>query len=435
MPVARNQPSPSIHLVLLLLVVLLPLDARSGQGDWEGQGKGAVHIAPRETHIEVFMDLEGADRREIWSQYARSLLDLFPTLEADYDTWIVGIIGREGYRRRMQAMQHLKPQVPKEYQEEIEGMASQLSGGLVNAPGDGKLSLDELYFINLHVDILMSGACSALSVYGPTSATGSNMIARLVDWYPRKGTAIFTLRGGHRSVVNIAGALSVMAGTAFNEDGVFAALLAAGPSPMIDLSSGSYRSITMDIRYALEHFRTLEEVAAYLSRQPYAFSHQVFLADSKRAGVLENNLWKGGIRAVRGAESELGQGVAWEFRHAVAAVNSFFLKANCWGGGLDPRWANIRSELSQKLQHRQQGEMGQVTFDELREIATYYGRSHPGTYPGSTGGDIYNGATQQIILFEPHSFHLEVFFRNASPKPSPDPPFTLVPVSFLSPSR
>jgi len=171
MPVARNQPSPSIHLVLLFLVVLLPLDARSGQGDWEGQGKGAVHIAPRETHIEVFMDLEGADRREIWSQYTRSLLDLFPTLEVDYDAWIVGMIGREAYHRRMQAIQHLKPQVPKEYREEIEGMASQLSGGLVNVPGDGKLSLDELYFINLYVDVLMSGACSALSVYGPASAT------------------------------------------------------------------------------------------------------------------------------------------------------------------------------------------------------------------------------------------------------------------------
>jgi len=198
------------NLVLLLLffffffLVFLPLDARGGQGGWEGQGKGAVRIAPRESYIEVFLDLEGpaADRREIWSRYTRSLLDLFPNLEGEYDAWIAGIIGQEGYGRRMQAIQHLKPQVPKEYQEEIEGMASQLSGGLVNAPGDGKLSLDELYFLNLYVDILMSGACSALSVYGPASATGSNMIARLVDWYPRKGTAIFTLRGGHRSVVN-----------------------------------------------------------------------------------------------------------------------------------------------------------------------------------------------------------------------------------------
>jgi hypothetical protein len=309
-------------------------------------------------------------------------------------------------------------------------MAFQMSGGLVNAPGDGKLSLDELYFINLYVDILMSSACSALSVFGPASATGSNLIARLVDWYPRKGTAIFTLKGGHRSVVNIAGPLSVMAGTAFNEDGVFAALLAAGPSPMVDLRSGSYRSITMDIRYALEHFRTLEEVAAYLSRQPYAFSHQVFLADSKGAGVLENHLGEEGMRALRSAESELGEGVAWEFRHAVAAVNRFFLKANCRGGGSDPRWANLRSELSRKLQHREQGEVGQVTFNELREIATYYDRSHPGTYPGSTSGDIYNGGTQQIILFEPRSLHLEVFLRNASPKPPPDPTFTVVPVSF-----
>ena len=391
---------------------------------------GTVDIRWNGHFVEVIKEFNDSTHREMGSLYTKELLRLFPGLETDYDASIASSMDRQTYDDRMKKLQYLKDQVPEEYREEIAGMASSFSGGTQNVPGDGKLSIDELYYVNLYIDLIMAGACSAISVYGPLSLSGKNIIARLVDWYPRRDNAVFTIRNGKRSFGNIGRLLSVMAGTAFNEDGVFAALLAADPTLPVDVQSGPYRSVTMDIRYALENFSNLEEVADFLRRQKYTFSHQVFLADAKKSAVLENNLLEGGMRALRHANSKLGDGVDWGFSHAVAAVNTFFLEGNYRGGGVDPRWIHIRNQLAGKLRNSERGEVGQVTFNELKEIATYYHRGDPGNSPGSSTGDIYNSMTQHIVLFEPDTLYLEVFFRGASPLPARHPAFTAIPISF-----
>jgi len=63
-----------------------------------------------------------------------------------------------------------------------------------------------------------------------------------------------------------------------------------------------------------------------------------------------------------------------------------------------------------------------VTWEDLRAIATYH-NENPGR---QDHGDIYSGANQNIILFEPGTKRLEIFFK---PKPGdlPDEP-VLVPV-------
>ena len=50
----------------------------------------------------------------MWSLYIEKLLMLFPTLEADYDAWLVRNMDRETYSDRLHKLQYLKPQVPKE---------------------------------------------------------------------------------------------------------------------------------------------------------------------------------------------------------------------------------------------------------------------------------------------------------------------------------
>ena len=421
-------------LILSIVTIILTTWAFQVQSDPTVKAPGTVRIIPNGSFTEVIMEFNDSTHREMWSMYTQKLLELFPSLEADYDARFANSMSPEAYYYRMHKLQYLIPQVPQEFRDEIEGMASNFSGGRENLPGDGKLSIDELYYVNLYIDIIMARGCSAISVFGPASVTGSNMIARLVDWYPRKDNAVFTIKNGDRSFVNIARLLSVMAGTAFNDDGVFVALLAAGPAPPVDFESVSYRSVVIDIRYALERYSTLEEMGEYLSNQKYTYSHQIFLADSKTSKVLENNLLEGGKRALRGADSELGERVDWEFDHAVAAVNTFFLKENYPGGGVDPRWTSIRRGLSSKLRDSGNGEVNQVTFSELKEIATYYDRNGRDAYPGSAIGDIYNSGTQHIVLFEPDTFHLEVFFRNASSSPINDPTFMTVPIS-LSPKH
>ncbi len=431
----KNEQKPLMSLfTLFTITAILSASAFYSQADPGSKIPGIVDINWNGTFTEVIMEFSDSTHKEMWSLYVEKLLMVFPTLEADYDTWLVTSMDRKTYSDRLQKLQYLKPQVPKEYQDEIEGMASNFSGGTNNIQGDGKLSIDELYYINLSIDIIMARGCSAISVFGPPSVTGRNMVARLVDWYPRTDNAVFTIRNGDKSIVSIVRLLRIIAaGTAFNDDGVFAALLAGGRPPPADFESKPYSSVMIDIRYALENFSTLEGIAKYLSNREYTFSHQAFLADSRTSRVLENNLIDGGIRALRGANSKLGEDIDWEFDNAVAAVNTFFLEENYRGGSVDPRWTNIRHELANKLRNSEDGEVDKVTLNELKEIATFYDKSEGDVYPGSTIGDIYNSMTQLIVLFEPITFHLEVFFRNDSASPIRNPSFTTVPVSFNSP--
>ena len=186
----------------------------------------------------------------------------------------------------------------------------------------------------------------------------------------------------------------------------------------------------MDIRYALENYATLNEIAAFLSKQEYTFSHEIFLGDSNTGGVLENSMFSGGDRSVRRADSLLGEGVIWEHPNAVVAVNTLFLEQNYRGQGIDPRWTNLRKQIAKRLRDSEGGEAGKITFNELKAIATFYDRTRPDAQPGSSYGDIYNSRTQHIVLFEPATLHLELFFRNASPAPIRRPVFIEVPVSF-----
>lgn len=427
---SQRRPPFLVRAFLLLVTAAAILCATrfGAQAQPKGRIPGTVRINWNGTFTKVIMEFNDSTHKQMWALYIEKLLPLFPTLEADYDAWLATSMDRVTYHNRLEKLQNLKPQVPKEYQDEIKGMASKFSGGTNNIQGDGKLSIDELYYLNLYIDIMMTGACSAISVFGPASVTGKNMIARLVDWYPRTDNAVIIIKNRDKSIVIIGRLLSIMAGTAFNDNGVFAAILAGGSSPPADFESKAYHSVTIDIRYALENYSTLEEAAKYLSEKEYTFSNQIFLADLMTSKVLENNLIDGGIRALRGADSQLG--VEWESDNALAAVNTFFLKENYRGGEVDPRWTNLRRQLVTKLRNSEKGEVDKVTLNELEEIATYYDKSQHDAYPGSTIGDIYNSSTQHIVLFEPDTFHLEVFFRNNSASPSKKPTFITVPISF-----
>lgn len=422
-------------LLILAITGILSGTWFSSQADSKTKIPGTVDIDWNGTFTKVIMDFNDSSHKEMWALYIEKLLQVFPTLEADYDGRLVSSMDRETYNNRLGKLQYLKPQVPKDYQDEIEGMASKFSGGTNNILGDGKLSVDELYYISLYVDIIMARGCSAISVFGPASVTGKNMIARLVDWYPRTDNAVFTIKNGDKSIVIIGRHLSIMAGTAFNDDGVFAALMAGGSPPPVDFESKPYGSVAVDIRYALENYSTLEGVAKYLSEREYTFSHQIFFADSRTGKVLENNLIDGGIRALRGVDSPLGKGIDWEFDNIVAAVNTFFLEQNYRYRGyrVDPRWTNLRKQLATKLRYSAEGEVGKVTLNELKEIATFYDKIEHDAYPGSTIGDIYNSSTQSIVLFEPDTFHLEVFFRNDTRSPIKKPTFITVPISLHLP--
>jgi len=142
----------------------------------------------------------------------------------------------------------------------------------------------------------------------------------------------------------------------------------------------------------------------------YAVNHLICFADPERSIVLENNFSGHGSdgqrvqRAIRTDSSKLNKDVTWGISNAIGAVNSFILYGNTDTHTPNDfntlRWDNMKQQLLSK------GSC--VTFNQLKEV-TSYNHGSPGTFNES--GDLYNKLTLQMIVFEPESNHLEIYYR------------------------
>lgn len=377
----------------------------------------SVSMINKGSHFEVVLDFTtGKSHFEIGKEYGAMILEAIPEYESLFDSYIAEITRNDKYHNRLLGrVMDIKPQIPKDYADEIEGIASNFSGMNDNSRGDGKLSVDEFFLINLFPDVARSAQCSALSVFGQRSDTKETMTARILDWISGEKNqlsqmhAVVTYKNSEQSIMTI-GYLGYMGSiSGFNDDKVFGSILDAGTG--MAYSSSSKYSYPMDLRYALEHYQTMDEVANYLKSpdRDYAYNHLIFLSDPSESKVLENNI--GGradsIRDVRTEQSELNTNIVWDISDSIGTVNAFMLKGN-FDNYTDnlintTRYESMKNELMSK------GE--EVTIDELKSIASF----HKGELPGEqTEGDLYNYGTQQIIIFEPGQLNLEVFFKPAN---------------------
>jgi len=160
----------------------------------------AVKITDRGTYYSVILDYTtGVSPRAMGQAYARAARRMEPGLEQFIDSCFSTISALPGvYQMLIQRARAIRPQIDPAYRDEIEGFASEFSGGDTDVAGDGKLSTDEVYLLNLLPDIAHVTQCSAVSVFGARSATGSTITARLLDWLPLeqlpKGQTVTTIR-------------------------------------------------------------------------------------------------------------------------------------------------------------------------------------------------------------------------------------------------
>jgi len=393
-----------------------------------------VSVTDKGTYYEVVLDFtRGATHREIGRAYGLKIQELVPDFEKTVDSYISEVtFVSPVYQLLLSRMRDIRPQVDEDYREEIEGLASVFSGGNGNFAGDGKVSVDEAYLVNLMGDVWRVTECCGISVYGARSATGGNMTARLFDWSGgmknqlTKIPAVTIIKNGPRSVclIGYLGFMATIAG--FNPSGVFAGVL--------DSQTGTWhsgwvgrRSYMMDLRYALENRTTLDDVGAFMiaPTNEYTTNHLIFVSDPNTSKVIENNFSGNGTamrRALRTAESELNDGVPWGIDNAIGCVNAFMLKGNhdnFTGAAFNTqRWETIRREILAR------GNV--VTWEDLRAIATYH-NENPGR---QDHGDIYSGANQNIILFEPGTKRLEIFFKPKTGDLPDEPVLVPVPVVF-----
>ena len=417
-----------VHLMLFSLIIgagLLLLPGKRSAAATE-----YVHITNKGNYFLVTIDAQSASPSAIGSELGSRIRTAVPDIEPLMDSYIAE--GTESdfiYGLVLSRVVDIRSQVPMEYQDEVDAMSAALNpSGALNVRGDGKLSRDEIWLMNLITDVARGSQCSAVGVSEGRSVTASTMVARLLDWdvgsfnQLAKIQAVYRINNGSRSITTIGflGLQAVLSG--YNDENVFVSILDSPTGK--PYSSAGKRSYAFDLRYALENEDSLVGIANYMTdpSRDYAFNHIIFMADRDTAAALENNFSGTGSnmrRALRDHESALNDGITWGFIDGVAAVNAFMLDGNHdnFTGDIrnTARWASIGSQLSAKG--------ATVTWAELKEIATYDGGDGPGAMEF---GDIYSEENIQVILFEPSTGRLEVAFHPENGSPTSNPMFDLV---------
>ncbi len=358
---------PSTAVILLIASSSLLL-VRCGDLDLHVQDHHRDHdcvtLVTHDRYHEVRIDYEearhaGLSPYEVGEEYGRKVQDLGLPLASSYDAFLnqsLGVMRDTGVLRdsaeAFRAVELLKQQIPSRYRSEIDGLASQLSDAVTDLPGDGRLSVNELYLLHLFQDVFRT-QCSAVSVYGRQARDRRTLTAFVMDLFGREALgrfhAVTTIVDEDRSVALVGFLGLVNAPMALNDDGVFVGVLSSEwPAPY---DATGKDTVFFAVREALERESSLEDVAnAVLSPdQRYTAGFNLSLADRRGAAVAEVDL--NGRRALRNAASPLNPGVApWPFDEAVASVNSFVLAGNSDNHTRDPinvtRWASLIEQLT-----------------------------------------------------------------------------------------
>jgi hypothetical protein len=421
--------------IIALMTILAVIIITSGCGGSDHsltKAIGHAQITDCGTYYQVSLNFTGTTARQVGEDYGQAIKAIKPDFEKQLDTFLHDMIESDAmFTALLQRVNAIKPQLDQSYRDEIEGIASKLSGGSVDKLGDGQLSLNELYMVNLNTDALRPTQCSFASVWGPRSATGHTISARVLDWpdgdtFPMaKCQAVIHYINGPKSVYSIGylGYQGMLTG--INSQGVFAAVLDSPSGGAYPDPPTGYYSYSFDLRHALENTSTLDAAAAAMESEshPYTFCHNIAFSDSNVSRVLENDQTRGHLRILRSDTSILRAGVIWGISNAVASVNSFLLPENVDNHTNDlhntARWDSIRTQLSLK------GDT--VDLAELKSVETYFKGAAPGH---ATDGDVFSQASQMVVIFQPDTKHLEIAFHPRNSLFSAEPVFTQVSLQF-----
>ena len=400
---------------IILFLTLLFLFGCQGTTDNNEENNGTsdfVTYVDKQSHLEVTINAKGKTDEEVGTGIGNLIKKVYPDYETILDSYLLEIknIYKSNYDIFISNIAKIKPNIPQKYVDEIEAISKVICTTDDDIAGDNKFSKNELYLLNLSNDLINTVACSAFSVYGSKSESNTNITARNLDWFGgsqnqlAKLQAVIKTQYDNKTVTNI-GYLGFMGClTGFNDNKIYAAILnsTSGESFVVD----DKNSMTFDIRYCLENFTTIKDMSDYLtsSERNYTIGHLVFLSDSQKSVVVENDISSQTNRKVREASSTLHDGALWSHQNAIGAVNSFMIngsKDNFTGDTANvPRWNTINTQLEAK------GDT--VSLSEVREIISY--NENGSIYQGDLYWSAGAHCTQQSIIYIPSTNYLEVAF-------------------------
>ncbi len=388
----------------------------------------AVNIIQKKNYLEITMDYStGISAQNMGVLLGKAYLKEIPVLPMIFDSLIAQLAASKNVsssdliKTALEMIPHLQSTKilsgKGTYLDELNGIASVLVNSDKDESGDGKLSLNEFYLVNLFLDVLggekyykpdkkrkklKSGACNGISISASRSSTGGTLTGRILDWADAEAMCgmhtVTVIKYKKKTVVTV-GFIGIQGLiTGINTDYIFAGLLYSHTGKKFSYSNP--HSLLFDLRYALENFSTLEDAARYTINRDfdYMMNNLLLFSDADIGLIVENdfteNAMKTERRAIRTYESKLNTGIEWGFSSAVATVNGFVLKGQYDNFTTQDynynRWDSFRTQLDKNMQDKK------VTPEGLQGIMTYYKENQPGDFHD---GDIYDDYTKHIALF------------------------------------
>ena len=379
---------------------------------------GLCVIEKKPSYYEVWLYHDKGDPYDVGRAYAEAILEtgmdyaevLEPYLYENIDSAFPNLDGE--YTPVIDRINLLKPQIPDEYVQELEGFATVLSGGLKGMEADGKLSYEEVFLASMVPDCLRGTNCNALSVWGEKSVTGERIISRTMDWpmgstnqmCTAQAVMHFVMGEGKNSFTSVAvlGMLDVLTG--LNDKGVFAAMLDAGSG--YDYVCEGKKCYSFELRRALEDMDDARSLGEHMVEESknFTYSHNIVVTDKNDCFVAEDCVdtseYSAGLSTLRDKDTPLTDGISWDNPDSLCVVNAFLSE------GADDSFTISGHNYIRFCKYNEWvGEKDKLSVSDIKSIVT-----RESTQRDSGWQNIYSYLTYHIVIYDYATGELDIAF-------------------------
>ncbi len=339
-----------MFITSLRLLIFCLLSGLSIHGICQGLAPSPVDKIP-----VIPIHAENLSPLDIGLEIGRQSKQLFPDIEYRYDRFLKASLDQMGFNDILRdRLPKLKSSIDNAYQKEMEGIASSWTLIHDNKLGDGYLSWDEYWVLNLLADIGLPANGTGFGILNPVSREKSTIIGRNLDLKStpelRGLQAITVYQYSNRAVINIgfAGIISVLSG--FNDSGLFVAHFNAASdlsfqNPYSARQDTAVQATGFALRTALESVTSVRKAANVLEKNTFGISNNILIADEKDIQILEYS--PVGKAQLRSWKSETHPNKQWNSPSQIAVVDCHVLKrrsGSCERAKDTYRWERLRTQ-------------------------------------------------------------------------------------------
>lgn len=350
----------------------------------------------------IHINAEGLAPFDIGLDLGQQTKTLFTDIERLYDTHLAASVSQITFNDMLQSrLPMLISNVDRAYRKELEGVANAWSLTNDNKLGDGLLSWDEYWFLNLLPDIGLPANGTGFGILSKVSEEKGPIIGRNLDWSStpqlRSLQTITVYQYKDRGVINVgfAGVISVLTG--FNDSGLFLAHFNAAPFALnrnTHRGTDDVQATVFEMREALETRTSARQAARYFSKNSYGVSNSILMADKKNILVLEHPA--GGTAKLRSWKSVTRPDKRWERKLQIAVVDCHVLATmpnDCRNSKDAFRWERLRTlAVFSRTEKAGERDLSRIMLDTANK---YY--------------EILGSQTLQSMLYQPASGHLYLY--------------------------